>query len=182
MLDKLKEKLIEQLKTVSKDGIKMGNIEYIAKLAETYKNLNKAEKEELESMMLDEKIDGGESMDRYSDHRYRNDRYMDDRYMDDRRMDDRHHEEMYGARGRRRDSRGRYADNGIMPLENTYFDYMDTKRRYRANGTDKEGMHTGLDMVMKYMVQFVEDLYHDCDSEEERRIMDKHLRKLQDLH
>lgn len=181
MLDKLKEKLIEQLKTVSKDGIKMGNIEYIAKLAETYKNLNKAEKEELESLMLDEKIDGGENMDRYSDNRYRTDRYMDDRYMDDRNRDER-----YGARGRgphaRRDSRGRYADGPIMPLEETYYDYMDTKRRYRASGTDKEGMHTGLDMVMKYMVQFVEDLYHDCDSEEERRIMDKHLRKLQELH
>ncbi len=34
MLDKLKEDLICELKDVSKDGVKTGNIEYISKLAE----------------------------------------------------------------------------------------------------------------------------------------------------
>ncbi|MDE7425334.1 MAG: hypothetical protein K2N51_16880, partial [Lachnospiraceae bacterium] len=56
MLDQLKDKLVCELKDVSKDGVKTGNIEYLSKLAETYKNLNKAEKEEVETMMYDERM------------------------------------------------------------------------------------------------------------------------------
>ena len=99
MLDKLKEDLICELKDVSKDGVKTGNIEYISKLAETYKNLNKSEKEELESMIYDERLD-------------RRDRWYGREY-----------DSRYGARGRgeyaRRDSRGRYAD-GFRPIEDGY--------------------------------------------------------------
>lgn len=174
MLNKLKDDLICELKEVSKDGIKTGNIEYISKLAETYKNLNKADKEELEAMIFDERMEGNWSRDkRYNDH------YMD--------RDDR-----YGARGRgsyaRRDSRGRYADGrysddgALIPLENRYFDYMDMKRRYRDSGSNKSEMHEGLEMFMKYLTNVVEDLYRDCDSEEERRIIEKYLRKLSEIH
>lgn len=176
MLDNLKQKLVEEIKDISKDGIKSGNIEYISKLAETYKNINKAEKEEIEAMIYDERLEGNYSRDR----RYGNDRYGDDRYMDGR-------EERYSARGRgsnaRRDSRGRYADSGYMiPFEERYYDYMDNKQRYRDSGTRKEEMHEGLEMVMKYMTNLVEDLYRDLDSEEERRIMDKYIRKLSEIH
>lgn len=170
MLDKIKEKLIEQLKTASKDGIKTGNIEYISKLAETYKNLNKAEKEEAETMMYDERMDGDRG-------RFGRGYRDEDRYGDEDR-------ERYGERGRgsyaRRDSRGRYAD-AMIPLEDRYSDYMDIKRRYRAHGAPKEDMHKGLEMMMKYMVKLVEDIYNECDSEEERRVMDKYLRKLSEI-
>ena len=178
MLDNLKNKLINEMKDISKGGVKAGNIEYISKLAETYKNINKAEKEEKETMMYDERLDGG--MDR----RYQNDRYSDGRYSNDRYNDgDSYGDERYSGRGpyARRDSRGRYADNGIVPLENRYYDYMDTKRRYRNGGGDKQGMYDGIDMVMKYVVKLIEELYRDCDGEEERRIMDKDLRKVQEL-
>lgn len=174
MLDKIKEKLIEQLKTASKDGIKTGNIEYISKLAETYKNLNKAEKEELETMMYDERMDGERG---HFGRGYRDEDRYGDEYAEE-------HDERYGRRHRRRygerDSRGRYAD-AMIPLEDRYSDYMDIKRRYRAHGAPKEDMHKGLEMMMKYMVKLVEDIYHECDSEEERRVMDKYLRKLSEI-
>lgn len=171
MLDNIKQKLVEEIKDIIKDGIKSGNIEYISQLAETYKNINKAEKEEIEAMIYDEILEGNYSRDR----RYGNDRYMDGR------------EERYSARGRgsnaRRDSRGRYADGGYMiPLEERYYDYMDNKQRYRDSGTRKEEMNEGLEMVMKYMTNLVEDLYRDLDSEEERRIMDKYIRKISEIH
>lgn len=170
MLDKLKDDLICEMKEISKDGVKIGNIEYISKLAETYKNLNKADKEELEAMIFDERMDGNWERDK----RRTNDYYMD--------RDDR-----YGARGRgsyaRRDSRGRYADHSdmLMPLENRYFDYMDMKKRYRDSGGSKSDMHEGLEMFMKYMVNLVEDLYRDCDSEEERRVMEKYLKRMSEI-
>lgn len=174
MLEKLKDNLVCELEDVSKDGVKTGNIEYIAKLAETYKNINKAEKEEVETMMYDERMDGGRG---HYGRSYRGEDRYEDHYDDEYRGH-------YGARGRgpyaRRDSRGRYAD-AMIPLEDRYSDYRDIKRRYRANGDNKEDMHKGLEMVMKYMVKLVEDLYHDCDSEEERRVMDKYLRKLSEI-
>lgn len=163
MLDNLKDKLVCEMKDVSKDGVKTGNIEYIAKLAETYKNLNKAEKEELETMMYDER------MDRRYDNGY----------------------DMYGRGGRddmrirdsymSRDGRGRYS-NDIRPIERGYDEYVGAKRRYRNSSAPKEDMFDGLEMLMKHVTLLIEDLYKDCDSEDERRIMDKYIRRLQEMH
>lgn len=159
MLDHLKDKLVCELKDVSKDGVKTGNIEYIAKLAETYKNLNKAEKEELESMMYDERMDRRYSRDEY---------------------------DTYGRGGRggsymTRDGRGRYS-NDIRPIERGYDDYIGAKRRYRNSDAPKDEMFDGLEMLMKHVTLLIEDLYKDCDSEDERRIMDKYIRRLQEMH
>lgn len=169
MLDHLKEKLVHELKDVSKDGVKTGNIEYLSKLAETYKNLNKAEKEEAETMIYDERID------RDLDRRY-SDRYPDGR------------EPFYGnydGRGRgsyaRRDSRGRYAD-GIRPVEEFYNDYMGAKRRYRAGESGSAALADGLDMMMKHIAMLIEDIYKECESDEERRIMDKHIKRISEIH
>lgn len=163
MLDKLKEELVCELKDVSKDGVKTGNIEYIAKLAETYKNLNKAEKEELESMIYDERLD------RRYDHIY----------------DERYGERSGLGRGRgsyaRRDSRGRYAD-GIRMVEDGYDEYLGAKRRYRNSDAPKEAMYDGLELLMKHLTMLIEDLYKDCDGEEERRIMDKYLKRMSEIH
>lgn len=163
MLDKLKDELVCELKDISKDGVKTGNIEYIAKLAETYKNLNKAEKEELESMMYDERLD------RRYDHMY----------------DGRYGERSGLGRGRgsyaHRDSRGRYAD-GIRMVEDGYDEYVGAKRRYRNSDAPKEAMYDGLELLMKHLTMLIEDLYKDCDGEEERRIMDKYLKRMSEIH
>lgn len=162
MLDHLKEKLVCELKDVSKDGVKTGNIEYLSKLAETYKNLNKAEKEELETMIYDERISP-----RFEDRRY--------------------HEDYYGSpsRGRgefaMRDSRGRYAD-GIRPVEEFYNDYVGAKRRYRAGEPGSAAISDGLDMMMKHIAMLIEDIYKECESEEERRIMDKYIKRISVIH
>ncbi len=160
MLDKLKEDLICELKDVSKDGVKTGNIEYISKLAETYKNLNKSEKEELESMIYDERLDR-------RDRRYGRD-----------------YDSRYGARGRgeyaRRDSRGRYAD-GFRPIEDGYEEYMGSKRRYRDGASPKEDLYDGLEVMMNHLCRLMEDVYHDTDSEEERKILEKYFRKMAEI-
>lgn len=165
MLDNLKDKLVCELKDVSKDGVKTGNIEYICKLAETYKNLNKAEKEELESMLYDERLNYRPDLTRRYDNDYYGAPYND-------------------MRGRgshaRRDSRGRYAD-GVLPIEEFYGDYMGAKRRYRAGGAEPREMFEGLEMMMKHLTMLVEDLYKESDSEEERRIMDKYLKRLSEI-
>lgn len=165
MLDNLKEKLVCELKDVSKDGVKTGNIEYLSKLAETYKNLNKAEKEEAETMIYDERISP-----RFNDRRYNEDFYGN--------YDGRGRErEVYG----RRDIRGRYSD-GIRPIEESYQDYMGAKRRYMNGASGSAAMTAGLDMMMKHISMLIEDIYKECDSEEERRIMDKHIHHISSIH
>ena len=163
MLDNLKEKLVHELKDVSKDGVKTGNIEYLSKLAETYKNLNKAEKEEIETMMYDERMNP-----RY-ERSYRGSDYYG--------MNDGRERETFG----RRDSRGRYAD-GVRPVEEFYNDYMGAKRRYRAGTAHPHEMSDGLDMMMKHISMLIEDIYKECESEEERRIMDKYIKRISDIH
>lgn len=170
MLDNLKEKLVCEMKDISKDGVKTGNIEYIAKLAETYKNLNKAEKEELETMIYDDRMNNDR---RYSDYDRRS---YGGRYHDDMRFGDHRGRGEYANR----DSRGRYAD-AIRPIDDGYSDYVGAKRRYRAGGDSKEQMYDGLELLMKHLTLLIEDLYRDCDGEEERRIMNKHLEKLSHL-
>lgn len=163
MLDQLKDKLVCELKdVVSKDGVKTGNIEYLSKLAETYKNLNKAEKEEVETMMYDERMNP-----RY-ERRYRDGDYYD--------MHDGRERETFG----RRDSRGRYAD-GVRPVEEFYNDYMGAKRRYRTGSSSPHEMADGLDMMMKHIAMLIEDIYKECESEEERRIMDKHIKRISEV-
>lgn len=174
MLNELKDKLVCELKDVSKDGVKTGNIEYITKLAETYKNLNKADKEEIESMMYRERM---------------NSRYNDgDRYSDNRYGDDRYPVMYYGERDGRgrgeyanRDSRGRYAD-GMRPVDEFYNHYMGAKHRYRAGNNRPGEMVDGIEMLMKHLYLLIEDLYKECDSEEERRVMEKYLKQISDIH
>lgn len=174
MLNELKDKLVCELKEVSKDGVKTGNIEYITKLAETYKNLNKADKEELESIMYRDRM---------------NPRFEDDgRYGEGRYPDGRYPTMYYGAndgRGRgsqaNRDMRGRYAD-GIRPVEEFYDHYMGAKHRYRTSGSRPHEMIDGLEMFMKHLSLLLEDLYKECDSEEERRVMDKYIKHIGDIH
>lgn len=165
MLDGLKEKLIRELKDASKDGVKTNNIEYLSKLAETYKNLNKAEKEEVETVMYDERLDRG----------------LDRRYAGRFPDGDEPFYGNYDERGRgfyaRRDSRGRYAD-GIRPVEEFYNDYMGAKRRYRAGEAVGAALADGLDMMMKHIAMLIEDIYKECESDEERRIMDKHIKRI----
>lgn len=169
MLDHLKEKLICALKDASKDGVKTGNIEYLSKLAETYKNLNKAEKEEAETMIYDERID------RDLDRRY------SDRYPDGRESFHGDYDGRVSGSYARRDSRGRYAD-GVRPVEEFYNDYMGAKRRYRAGTAHPHEMSDGLDMMMKHIAMLIEDIYKECESEEERRIMDKYIKRISDIH
>ncbi len=191
MLDKLKGDLVTQMKEVSKDGVKPANIEYISKMAETYKNLNKAEKEEVEKMMFDQNMDSGYGR-RYRDgdgsYRDGNGSYRNDGgsyrnggmpYREVMPYDG------YGRRGRgeyaNRDSMGRYANGNMRYMEDGYADYMGAKRRYRDGNSPKEDMYDGLELLMKHITALIEDIYKDCDGEEEKRIMDKYLRKLSEL-
>lgn len=173
MLDNLKDKLICELKEVSKDGVKTANIEYLSKLAETYKNLNKAEKEEAETMIYDDKLEGRYPDDRYTDRRYSDGRLPDRRYIDDRDYG------VYG-RGRDRDSRGRFM-NPTDYISEGYNDYVGARRRYRAGTAPKGEMNETLEMLMKHITMLVEDLYKTCDSDEDRRIMDKYVRQIKEM-
>lgn len=167
MLQGLKDKLVAELEKAGREGLKPANLEYICKLAETYKNLNKAEKEEVETMFYDEKMEG-------------NDKFRGGGVYPDR---------IY-SRGRRRDSMGRYSDgrhhdemysDAIPEMSHSYEDYLGAKRRYRAGAATKSDMHSTLDILMEHVVLLIEELYRECDSEEEKRIMAKHVRKIKEM-
>lgn len=166
MLHELKDKLVAELEKAGRDGLKPANLEYISKLAETYKNLNKAEKEEVETMFYDEKIDGGS---RFNDGIYPDRIYAGGRRRDSmgRYTNRRHHEEMY--------------PDAIPEMSHRYEDYLGAKRRYRAGSATKSDMHSTLDILMEHVVLLIEELYRECDSEEEKRIMAKHIRKIKEM-
>ena len=58
---------------------------------------------------------------------------------------------------------------------------MGAKRRYRAGGAEPREMFEGLEMMMKHLTMLVEDLYKESDSEEERHIMDKYIKRIADI-
>ena len=95
----------------------------------------------------------------------------------------------YGAR--RRDSRGRYMEGrrNRMPdmywdrMSEGYEDYSDGMERYRTSGNygDKDKGMEALEYMLESVVDFVEYLYNDADSQEETELIKKYVRKLKEM-
>ena len=96
-------------------------------------------------------------------------RYRD--YNDYGRYNDR-----YGAR--RRDSRGRYmGEEHFGEMREHYGNYRDSRERYGANNETMKS----LEYMLESLVDFVEMLERDADSQEEMELIRKYTRKLSDM-
>lgn len=104
-------------------------------------------------------------------------RYDYQRRTRDRDMD----RDNYGAR--RRDSRGRYMGDDVMEeMYNRYHDYTEGRDSYsRGNYGAKDDTIESLECMLEAIVDFVEVLKQEANSQEEIEIVQKYLRKISEI-
>lgn len=162
-LDKLKQETEKVICDILEEGINMSNIELLDKVVDIHKDIANEEywckKEEI--MM-----------------------YRDDRYSDYPSMN-------YGG-GRRRDSRGRYMANGrdrryrghdiIDDMYDSYSNYMgDREEMNRGNYGAKDDTMKSLEYMLESVVDFVEMLKKDTNSQEEMDLIRKYTREISEM-
>lgn len=161
MIDRIKENTEHIINTILDDGIDENNVDMLGKVVDIHKDVSNEEywciKEE--KMM-----------------------YRDDRYNN--------YPMNYG--GRRRDSRGRYMENPrdrryrghdmIDRMYDTYSNYMgDREEMTRGNYGAKDDTMKSLEYMLESMVDFVEMLKKDANSQEEMDLIRKYTREISEM-
>lgn len=159
---KIKEETERIMKKIAEEGLNNENIEILDKVVDIHKDLANEEywknKEEVMNM-------------RYSN--YGRDSYREGQ------------SERYGRR--RRDSRGRYMESGrgsqyrghdmIDEMSEHYGNYSEGRGRYGA----KEDTMMSLEYMLESMVDFVEMLKEDAESQEEVNLIKKYTKKISEM-
>lgn len=158
MDDKVKELVEKGINKTIEDGIQTSNLDTLGKLVDIYKDIANIEhwKKEEENDM------------RY-DRRYRD--YIREPYS----------REPYGRR--RRDSRGRYMGDEIMnDMHEAYRDYSEDREEMNmGNYSAKDDTMKSLEYMMQSVVQFIEMLEKDANSQEEIEIIKDYTRKISEM-
>lgn len=170
-MEKLKELVEKELKSMEESGIDSNNIDAIYKLVDIHKDIANEEywKAKKEAMEM----------------RYRGDY---EEYGED-----------YGRR--RRDSRGRYMDGRMMRDERRgrnyghhmpeiYWErmvdgmegYMEGREQYsRGNYNGKDQSVESLEKMLEGIVAFVEEIQNDPEQHEEKEVVNHYIRKLKEM-
>lgn len=158
MDDKVKELVEKGINKTIEDGIQTSNLDTLGKLVDIYKDIANVEhwKKEEENDM------------RY-DRRYRD--YTREPYS----------REPYGRR--RRDSRGRYMGDEMMnDMHEAYRDYSDGREEMNmGNNSAKDDTMKSLEYMMQSVVQFIEMLEKDANSQEEIEIIKDYTRQISEM-
>lgn len=158
MDDKVKELVEKGINKTIEDGIQTSNLDTLGKLVDIYKDIANVEhwKKEEENDM------------RY-DRRYRD--YTREPYS----------REPYGRR--RRDSRGRYIGDEMMnDMHEAYRDYSDGREEMNiGNYSAKDDTMKSLEYMMQSVVQFIEMLEKDANSQEEIEIIKDYTRQISEM-
>ena len=158
MDDKVKELVEKGINKTIEDGIQTSNLDTLGKLVDIYKDIANVEhwKKEEENDM------------RY-DRRYRD--YTREPYS----------REPYGRR--RRDSRGRYMGDEMMnDMHEAYKDYSDGREEMNmGNYSAKDDTMKSLEYMMQSVVQFIEMLEKDANSQEEIEIIKDYTRQISEM-
>lgn len=158
MDDKVKELVEKGINKTIEDGIQTSNLDTLGKLVDIYKDIANIEhwKKEEENDM------------RY-DRRYRD--YIREPYS----------REPYGRR--RRDSRGRYMGDEMMnDMHEAYRDYSDGREEMNmGNYGAKDDTMKSLEYMMQSVVQFIEMLERDANSQEEVEMIKDYTRKISEM-
>ena len=150
MDDKVKELVEKGINKTIEDGIQTSNLDTLGKLVDIYKDIANVEHWKKEE---------------------ENDMRYDRRYRDYTR-------EPYGRR--RRDSRGRYMGDEMMnDMHEAYRDYSDGREEMNmGNYGAKDDTMKSLEYMMQSVVQFIEMLERDANSQEEIEIIKNYTRQI----
>lgn len=202
-MEKLCKIIEEELKKISEKGLTTSNLETAYKLVDMYKDLKNTEyweqKGEYYMAVLEEMEGGGESSymreggysregGEYSERRRRDSR---GRYMrDGGQYEESQYSERRGGRGGNNRGRNQYSREGGYSRNDGYsregemFErYMNDKQMYRANG-GQDGKQRLMESLEEYMDEFTEkvkEMSRDADTPEERELINKFMKKLQNM-
>lgn len=153
MDDKVKELVEKGINKTIEDGIQTSNLDTLGKLVDIYKDIANVEHWKKEE---------------------ENDMRYDRRYRDYTR-------EPYGRR--RRDSRGRYMGDEMMnDMHEAYRDYSDGREEMNmGNYSAKDDTMKSLEYMMQSVVQFIEMLEKDANSQEEIEIIKDYTRQISEM-
>lgn len=157
MDDKVKELVEKGINKTIEDGIQTSNLDTLGKLVDIYKDIANVEhwkKEEENDMRYDR---------RYRD--YTREPYSREPY------------------GRKRDSRGRYMGDEMMnDMHEAYRDYSDGREEMNmGNYGAKDDTMKSLEYMMQSVVQFIEMLEKDANSQEEIEIIKDYTRQISEM-
>lgn len=157
MDDKVKELVEKGINKTIEDGIQTSNLDTLGKLVDIYKDIANVEhwkKEEENDMRYDR---------RYRD--YTREPYSREPY------------------GRKRDSRGRYMGDEMMnDMHEAYRDYSDGREEMNmGNYSAKDDTMKSLEYMMQSVVQFIEMLEKDANSQEEIEIIKDYTRQISEM-
>lgn len=163
MEENIKERITKEteqkITEVLDQGLHDGNVDLLYTLVDIHKDIaNENYWEEKEDAM-----------------RYRN-------YSEDGRYNRGSYNE-YGARGRSRDSRGRYRGHEMMDdMYQAYGEYNEGKERYKRGsyGAQEDTMKS-LEYMLESMVSFVEMLCQDANSQEEVQLIKEYTRRIAEM-
>ena len=162
------QKVEQQIKEISAEGVNTNNVDYLYRLVDIHKDLKNEEywKEKGEHM-------------RYSRGGSYNERGRGS-YNERGRGS---YNEGYGARGRgrERDSRGRYKGHEMIDdMYMEYGNYAEGREQYSRGGSygAKEDVVKSLEYMMESVVCFVEMLMEDAESQEEMEIIKQLIKRL----
>ena len=169
-MEKLKELVEKELKSMEESGIDSSNIDVIYKLVDIHKDIANEEYWEAKKGALDMRY----------------------------RVEYEGYEEGYGRR--RRDSRGRYMAGGrggrggnyghYMPYPEMYMErmmdgmegYMEGREEYnRGNYNGKGQSVESLEKMLEGIVAFVEEIQQDPEQHEEKEVVNHYIRKLKEM-
>lgn len=168
--NKVQQKVEEKINKILETGIESGNVDYLYKLIDIHKDIENEEywnkKKEVMSM------------------NYRNYGEYDDTYSNyGRRGVPGTGRGRYGRRGMPGTGRGRYRGEDMLDdMHEMYNDYSDGKEEYNmGNYGAKEDTMKSLDYMLKSVVQFMQMLEENADSEEEMQLIKKYSRKISEM-
>ena len=158
MDDKVKELVEKGINKTIEDGIQTSNLDTLGKLVDIYKDIANVEHWK--------KV---EENDMRYDRRYRD--YTREPYS----------REPSGRR--RRDSRGRYMGDEMMnDMHEAYRDYSDGREEMNmGNYSAKDDTMKSLEYMMQSVVQFIEMLEKDANSQEEIEIIKDYTRQISEM-
>ena len=170
-MEKLKELVEKELKSMEESGIDSSNIDVIYKLVDIHKDIENEEYWKVKKEAMEMRYNG----------------------------DYEGYGEGYGRR--RRDSRGRYMTGGrdgsrgrsyghYMPYPEMYMDrmmegmdgYMEGREQYnRGKYNGKEQSVESLEKMLEGIVAFVEEIQQDPEQHEEKEVVNHYIRKLKEM-
>lgn len=165
ILEKTKKEVEKSINKIVEQGIQTGTVDTLYKLIDIHKDIE-------------------------NENHWKKKEGNDMRYYD---------ENMYGG-GRRRDSRGRYMADGrssnynnnyetnyrgheyIDDMYNNYGNYIENKEQFsRGNYNAKNGTMKSLEYMLQSVVDFVEMLKNDAQSQEEVELIKRYTRQISEM-